>query len=256
MRHWCLVMASLPLFACSSASNSPAAGNLDAGASGDADAGAQVGSVVAHGIIVDYFSLKPVAGLTVTNDTVTTTTDMDGKWSMNVPSSSVFSTTVTGPKYTKLFFPDSAPSGGDADFGTSVMPDSSTFNLEQNSLDSFDPAKALVQIVLIPTGACTSVVGGTAKVTSPPGALLTYFGGSSGIPLSSVTKFEDVKPNRPVVVVYNIDVGADLVVQIDHPTCEQVAFPATYGGKTFTGKVRTQAAEPGDSNSALVIVMK
>lgn len=256
MRTWCLVLASLPLLACSSSSSAPASvANVDAGSVGN-DASAQVGTIVEHGTIVDYFTLKPVAGLAVADNGVMTTTDADGKWSLSVPANSVLQPMVTGPKYTKLLFPDSAPSGAEADFGTSVMPDSSTYNLEQNSLDNFDPNKALVQIVLVPTGACTSLVGGKAKVVSPAGAALTYFGGSSGIPLASVDSFEAVKPDRPVVVAYNIDVGAELVVEITHPTCKQVAYPVTYAGKTYSGKVRTQAAEPGDLNSALVIVMQ
>ena len=243
----------VPVVACSSGSSSPASGGGDAGVSNDT--GATAGSVVEHGAIVDYFSLKPVAGLTVNDNGATTKTDANGAWSLTVPSTSTSQPIVTGPAYTQLLFPDSTPTGAEVDFGTSVMPDSSTYNLEQNSLNAFDPAKALVQVVLVATGACTSVVGGTAKVVSPAGATLTYFA-TSGIPSATETTFQDVKPNRPVVVISNIDVGAELVVQIDHPTCKQAPFPTTYAGKTFSGHVRTEAAEPGDINAALVIVMQ
>lgn len=259
MRNWWLALATLPILACSSASApapAPATGS-DAGTSADAsvDTSAAPGSVVEHGTVVDYMTLKPIAGLTVSDNGATTTTDAAGNFALTVPSNAKLQPIVTGPKYTQLLFPDSAPSGADVDFGTLVMPDSSTYNLEQASLDGFDTTKALVQVVLIPTGACKSVTGGTAKVASPSGARLTYFA-DYGIPSATETTFQEVKPNRPVVVVYNIDVGADLVVEITHPTCKQVSFPATYAGKTYSGKVRTAAAEPGDANAAMVILME
>ena len=245
----------VPMIACSSASSAPATGGGGGDAGGSIDSAVSPGSVVEHGAIVDYFSLKPVAGLTVTDNGVTTTTDAKGAWSLTVPAASTLQPIVTGPAYTKLLFPDSTASGADVDFGTAVMPDSSTYNLEQNALTAFDPAKALVQVVLIATGNCKSVVGGTAKVVSPAGATLTYFS-STAVPSEGETAFQDVKPNRPVVVIADIDVGADLVVKIDHPTCKQVPFPSTYAGKTYSGKVRTLGAEPGDINAALVILME
>jgi hypothetical protein len=249
-------LVGLTLVACSSSSSTPVSaggGGGDGGQSADGGGGA---TIVLHGTIVDYFTLKPVGGLTVADNGVTTTTDANGAWSLAVPSTAtVLQPIVTGPKYTKLLFPDSMPTGGDVDFGTSVMPDSSTYNLEQLSLSAFDPGKALVQVVLIATGACKSVVGGTAKVVSPAGATLTYFS-KDGVPAPSETAFQDVQPNRPVVVVDDIDVGADLVLEITHPTCKQVAFPSSYAGKTYSGRVRTEAAEPGDVNAAIVIVME
>jgi hypothetical protein len=239
--------------ACSSASSAPATSSGDAGTAEDSAPSGS--SIVEHGTIVDYLTLRPVAGLTVADNGVTTKTDSAGAWSLTVPAASMLQPVVTGPSYTHLLFPDSVASGADVDFGTSVMPDSSTYNLEQNSLSKFDPAKALVQVVLIPTGNCKSVVGGTAKVISPAGASLTYFS-TAAVPSEDETSFQDVKPNRPVIVISDIDVGADLVVQIDHPTCQQMAFPSTYAGKTYSGNVRTEAAEPGDINAALVILME
>jgi len=254
------VAAFVSLFACSLACSSSSSSAV-AGGSGAPDAGADtsapVGSVVEHGTIVDYFSLKPIAGLTVADNGVSTKTGTDGKWSLTVPTNAKLQPTVSGGTYTQLYFPDSVPStaAADVDFGTSVMPDTSTYKLEQDSLDGFDTSKALVQIVLITTGNCKDVTGGTATVKSPANARLTYFS-EAGIPAAAETMFEMVRPNRPVVVVYNIDVGSELAVQIDHPTCKQVPFPATYAGKTYSGKVRTAAAEPGDTNAALVILME
>lgn len=246
------------LLACSSSSGSPSGAGGDAGASADTSPDVPVGNVVEHGTIVDYFTLKPVAGLTVSDNGVTTTTDANGVWSLTAPKSSTLQLTVTGPKYTKLLFPDEVASGDDANSSIVVMADSSSYNLEQNSLTGFDAAKALVQLVLVTIGtSCTSVVGGTLKVVAPAGVSVTYFDGTTGIPQDALTTFQNVKPNRPVAVMYNIPVGADLTVQVGHPTCKQVPFPATgEHGITLTGKVRTVAAEPGDGNSALVVLMQ
>ncbi len=255
MRHGAIVFACL--VACSSSSGSPAGAGGDAGTSADSAPDVSAGTVVEHGVLVDYFTLKPVAGLTVTDNGVSTTTDANGAWSLMVPKTSAFQVTVSGPSYTQLLFPDGTASGSDADYGTVVIPDSSSYNLEQNSLTAFDPAKALVQLVFVNTGACTSVAGGTLKVLTPAGTSLTYFAGATGIPTDAVKSLQDGKPNRAQAVVYNIPVGADLTLQIDHPTCKAMPFPATgTHGITLSGKTRTRAAEPGDVNASLVLFMQ
>jgi hypothetical protein len=73
---------------------------------------------------------------------------------------------------------------------------------------------------------------------------------------SSLTSFQAVTPPRPVAVVFNITPGAALSVQMDHPTCTAAPFPFTYGGRTYTGVVPTMATEPGDYNSAMVLMLQ
>ena len=266
----------LPVFftlvaACSS-SSSPATANgtdQDAGPhdSGDAavahdaapdavvDAGPIFdGSATAHGTIVDYFTLKPVPGLTVTDNGLTSKTDAMGKWSITEPAGATLLPTVTGPSYSNLLFPESLPAAADVDFAASVMPNSSTYMLEQQGLTS-DPSKALVQAVIVTKPSCASVVGGTLAVLAPSGAKVVYFA-TSGLPDQTVKSFQGVTPPRPVAVVFDIAVGAELSLQVSHPTCKQVPFPYTYQGKIYTGKVPTKAAEPGDNNAAIVLEME
>ena len=73
---------------------------------------------------------------------------------------------------------------------------------------------------------------------------------------TTLTSFQAVDGARPVAVVYNVAVGADLRVAVTHPTCTQAPFPFTYNGKTYTGNVPTKAAEPGDYNSALLVMLQ
>jgi hypothetical protein len=247
-----LVLVSTLTLACSSSSAPKGSTATDAGAASPATAPA--GSAVEHGAVVDYMTFKPLAGLTVTDDGVSATTDSNGHWSLVVPADALLQPTVTGPQYAPVLFPDAKAAGADVDYGTSVMPDSSSFQLEEVTLPGFDSTKALVHVVVVATGACASATGGTISVVTPPGASFKYFA-SSGIPGGGVSSFQDVQPNRPVAVVYNIDVGANLQVAIAHPSCKQVAYPATYNGKTYPGTVRAQAAEPGGYNAALVAVM-
>lgn len=57
-------------------------------------------------------------------------------------------------------------------------------------------------------------------------------------------------------MVFNIEPGANLVLQMDHPECEQAPFPLVSEGRTYTGKTIVNAAEPGDFNSAVVLFFK
>jgi hypothetical protein len=223
-------------------------------AEGDAAPEAAPGTSVEHGVMVDYESLTPVPGLTVTDNGLSTTTDDGGAWSLTVPQGATLQPTVTSSSYSKLLFPESTAVGADIDFSSVVIPDSNTYQLEETVLQ-MDTSKALVQIVVFTMPSCASATGGTLSVTSPSGASVAYFN-TVALPTTTLTSFQAVQAPRPVAVVYNIDPSATLSVQMSHPTCTQVPFPVTYGGREYSGKVTLQPAEPGGVNSALVLFLQ
>ena len=253
--------------ACSSASKgaTSSAAAADAG-DGDAaveDAGAGVdasaivgydGSSTAHGVMLDYFTLKPVAGAVVSANGATATTDANGVWSVTVPGASALTPSVTAPSYSKLFFPETVPASADMDFGSSVMGTSNAFQFEQSGLGSA-PSKGIVQIVLRAPASCGSAAGGTIKVLSPAGASAVYFD-ANGLPDTSLTAFEAVPVPRPVAVIYDITPGSQLKLQVVHPTCKLVPFPLLAEGRTYTGQTIINGAEPGDTSSALVLFLE
>ncbi len=223
------------------------------GDSGPSSADA-AGTITETGVMVDYETLKPVAGLTVTDNGVSTTTDAKGTYTLSVPSTAtLLAPKVTGPKYTTLLFPGSKPAGSSADYGTNVIPDSATYTLEQDILQN-DTTKALVQIVVQATGACASATGGTLQVLDPPGASVSYFS-TQNLPDAKTTSFQAVTSPRPVAVVYDVPVGAQLTLAVTHPSCTLMGFPVTSGGKVLTGKVTTTGTEPGDVNAAIVLML-
>jgi hypothetical protein len=216
------------------------------------------GEITEMGTLVDYETLAPVVGLTVTDNGVSATTDSQGAWSLTVPSNvtaiqPVVTGTSAGSAYSKLYFPVLSPVGV-VNTGTNVIPDSSTLALEQQILAN-DTTKALVQIVAVAAPSCASAVGGTLEVVSPAGAPFRYFS-TANVPATTVSSFQDVKAPRPVAVVYNIPVGSQVTVAVTHPTCTLAPFPAVAGGETVTGQATTIATEPGDVNGSLVIVLQ
>jgi hypothetical protein len=215
---------------------------------------AYAGPTTEHGTLVDYQTQMPIPGLTVTDNGVSSVTDDAGTFSMMIPSGATFAPTVMGPGYTQLLFPQSVPAAADVDYATNVMASASAFMLEQSGLSN-DTTKALVQVVVLLAPSCASAVGGTLNVLAPAGTTTVYFSATS-LPDTSLTSFQAVSGERPVAVIFNVAVGADLSVQMNHPTCKQVPFPYTYKGKTLTGKLATHAAEPGDYNSALVLMLE
>jgi hypothetical protein len=254
----------MPLgFALACSSNAGAPSSSDAGDElSPTDAGGQpapeaaAGTAVVHGIMVDYESLRPVAALTVTSGNLTTTTDDAGVWSLNVPVGSAMNVTVTKTPYSLLLFPDLVPVDPDVDLATIVIPDSPTFTPEEEVLPDADPTKALVQVVVLTQPTCASAAGGTLTVTSPSSASVAYFDPSSANPSTSIRSFQTVKNGRPVAVVYNLDPTATLAVPVSHPTCKQVSYPATYGGRRYPRTVPLQPMQPGGVNSALTIVLE
>jgi hypothetical protein len=258
------------LIACSSSSpgTSSSSGGVpgDDGGSGSGSGGSSGGATVTeHGIVYDYGTLLasgnllPVKGLTVTDGDQSTTTDAQGGFSLTMPAGVTLAPVVTGTSrgdtYSYLFFPAGTPVASDVDWGNIITPDQSTFQLERLSLTS-DDTKAIVHVVAIATGSCTGLAGGTLTVTSPPGAQVMYFD-AQGYPSTMQAAFvEPPVDRRPVADIYDVAPGADIAFTVSHPSCTMAPFPITVGGATFGGQVTTKAAEPGDENSALVIVLQ
>ena len=262
---WSLTALLTSLVACGSSSHSAnqAVGGDDAGGS---DGGTEVGAeqtVNEHGIVYDYGSilgtgnLVPVQGLTVTEGNQSTTTDAQGNWSLTRPAGATIAGVVSGTSksdpYSTLMLVSAIATGPEFDHGNIIIPDVSTFSLERLTL-SANSAQAVVHVVVHATDNCTSAAGGTLTVTAPAGAQVMYFD-TSGYPSTSQTSFADLDDDRPVADIYNLTPGVPLTVQVNHPTCQQVPYPAAYGGGTLTGQVPTKAAEPGDNNTAMVIML-
>lgn len=205
-----------------------------------------------HGIVVDYFNNMPVAGLTVTNGADSTTTGADGSFVLPAPAGAALQTVVSGPQYTTLFLPDATAAAEDVDRGYVPIGSSQAFALAQQIIAP-DTSKAIVYVTVLPIGSCTSVAGGTLTVISPPGASVGYFT-SQGLPTGP--SFIDRDRNRPQAAIYNVEPGAQLQIQISHPTCTMAPMPLTIHGETLTGQAVTKAAEPGDYNSALTYALQ
>ena len=244
--------------ACSSGSS--------AGPGGTQGGGGTTGpTVTEHGIVYDYGTflssgtLVTVEGLTVTDGDQTATTDANGNWSLTVPLGATMAPTVTGTSkgdpYSFLMFPEATAAGTDLDWGNIIIPDVSTFQLERVTLGSMD-TDAVVHVVAVTSGSCTSVAGGTLTVTSPPGAQVNYFD-AQGYPAATQTSMVDPPVSqRPVADIYNAAPGAQITFTVTHPTCHLAPYPVTNNGGTFSGQVTTKAAEPGDNNSAVNIVLE
>jgi len=222
-------------------------------------------TVTEHGIVYDYGTLlytgdlTTVEGLTVTDGDQTTTTDANGNWSLTLPLGATLAPAVTGTSkgdpYSYLIFPTATAAGTDLDWGNIIIPDVSTFQLERVTLGSTD-SDAVVHIVAITSGACTTLAGATLTVTSPPGAKVNYFDLQGYPSAMQASMIDPPVPQRPVADIYNAAPGTQLTFTVTHPTCHLAPYPVTNNGGTFDGQVTTKAAEPGDNNSALNIILE
>jgi hypothetical protein len=254
-RRWLIVSLAF-VAACSSSASSGTAASDAGGDAGSSQAlpEAAPGSSILHGTMVDYQTLKPVGGLTITSGDSTTTTDATGAWLLTVPTGSPLQLGVTNATYSRLALPDMVAKDGDVDMSAIVIPDTSTFSLAKDVLKGFDDTKALVWLVISTRPSCASPVGGTVTLTSPAGGAVAYFG-TAALPMASVTTFQAVAAGRPVAALYNLDTAGSLAFTIDHPTCKMAAYPVEYTGRTYSGTARLDAAQDGH-NSAVVAVLE
>ena len=207
-----------------------------------------------HGVVIDYFTNAPLAGFTVTDGQDTTTSDADGNFVLPAPAGVALAPTVTGPMYSTLHLPEAMASGVDVNRGAIPIPSSSTFGLEQQVVGN-DQTMALIQVTVLKTGACTAIAGGTVTVNSPAGALVKYFT-TQGLPTAPSFQEVDGAHNKPAAVVYNVPVGQQIDITINHPTCKQASTEGPLNGMLLSGHVATEATEPGDVNASLVYVLE
>ena len=211
------------------------------------DAGALEGQ---HGQVIDYFNLTPLAGFTVSDGTNTTTTDAQGNWVLPLAVGAESAPVVTGPSYSRLQLAKVKAVASEVDVHQIPIPSTATFSSELSILGA-DSAKALVQVVIVPTGACTSLAGGTLTLVSPKSAALAYFS-PSGFPVA--TQMYDTTGNRPVAVVYDLEPTDSIELTMSHPTCKLSAAGASHDGATFEGLGPLAPSEPGDNNATLVLL--
>ncbi|GAC1363475.1 MAG: hypothetical protein NVSMB47_15250 [Polyangiales bacterium] len=229
--------------ACSSSSATTPSGAADTGPSADtlapaADTAAP--KVADRGIVVDYGSGKGVAGATVAEGSATTLSDDKGGYSLTIPNDEPLTLVVSKPGYATTFIGEMIHG---VDFDRSIgFASLEIWHIGQSLLDGIDTKLGIVNVIVRPTGACTSIEGGTLTVNSPSGTKTSYF----------VNKFPDSTrttmrgSEEPAVTVYNVPPGSQLDVTIAHPTCKVVPFPVDVDGTKYTGKIHV---EGGDTNS-------
>ncbi|MFI5297050.1 MAG: hypothetical protein ACHREM_03050 [Polyangiales bacterium] len=240
--------------ACSS--TSPANAPADSGAPTDTGASPADGiatdtgaaetapaTAIDRGTLVQYASLKPIVGATITEGGQTATTDAQGMWSFTVPVNTPVSTVATAAGYTTTLIGERTLS---ADFTAFVeVPSVDLLHLAKDALTDYDATKGIVYVIVQATGACADVTGGTATLNGPAGAKLLYFSG--GLPSKTVTAFvKPTKPLYPVAVAYDVPPHVQIDLTVAHPTCTLVPFPAPFGGSLVTGNVDVVA---GDATS-------
>jgi hypothetical protein len=245
-------VALLLAVGCSGKGSSTGTGDGGSDMSTGVDAGPTI--IGEHGVIIDYFTNAPRAGLTVTDGQNTTTSDANGVFVLPAPMGVALAPTVTGPMYSTLHLPEAMAAGVDVNFGTIPIPSSSSFALEQQ-LVANDQTMALVQITLLKTGACTAIAGGTLTVNAPAGALVNYFT-TQGLPTATAFQEVDSSRNKPAAVVYNVSPGQPIDITINLPNCKLVSRATPVNGLLLTGNVATVATEPGDQNASLVFVLE
>lgn len=214
-----------------------------------------------RGALIDYFTNTKLVGLTITDGQNTATSAADGTFALPSPTEATLAPTVSGSSggstYGKLHLPAGTATAAIADRGPIPMPTTDTFALEQDVLNN-DQTKALVQIIVLPTGACTAIAGGTLTVNSPAGAMVKYFA-NGGLPSVSATSFAEVDGtlNKPAAVVYNVELGQQLDLTIDVPGCTMAPKGTAMNGLALDGTVdTTEPTEPGDVSSSLVFMLQ
>jgi hypothetical protein len=246
-------IASLSVVGCSSSSSpstaSDASTSEDAGTDGVAPDAAP-GTIYERGRILDYGSMTPLKGVTVTIGSLSVQTGADGKWAVPIPMGTPVRAKITDTGYIDVHLPELSGTG-DVQRADVPIPDLMTFMYGQYAQPGYDTTKASVSVHIDKFSSCASIEGATLTVMTPAaGAKVEYFKGGFPSPMATSVSAAETGGH---VSVYNVDPTADIVFQLSHPTCTQAPFPVTDGTQTLTGKVTLEA---GNANSVFIMYLK
>jgi len=210
---------------------------------GAADAGPPL--VTQTGTTVTYTPCAPntpLAGATLTIGSHSATTAADGTYSIDVPSGTPFTMTVTAPNYIPLIEAEDTVSANYARGDTRMILDQ-TASFFTAVLPKYTSAGGLLIIELVTTGSCTDLGGTTVAVSPASPNALTQYPAQCATPVSQNTSATNgVFPAANAAVIYNLTPGT-VTVTATSPNCTQIPYPYTDSttGLTYDGTVTTQA---------------
>lgn len=253
-----LLALSVGAVGCSSkSSNNPGTSDSGTSEAGDEDSGSPAGTIKDNGNVTTYDDngKTPIKNAPLVEGDATGTTDDKGNFTLTIPAEQPYSLVIKPPpgtstQYVTTYMPEII-AHGDNNRPKIMVPSVDTFHLAQGALPGFDTSKGVIYVVVYATGSCASIAGGTVSVVSPADAKLVYFDGA--LTSTAATKFAD--DHIPGAALYNVTPGADVKIEITHPTCKMREFPAAHENVTYTGKVEVHPASE-EANSALVVFLE
>jgi hypothetical protein len=187
-----------------------------------------------------------VAGATVTVGSSSATTAADGTYSIEVPSGSPFTMSVTAPSYIPLIEAEDTVAAA-YDRGNTLLISTATASLLEEALPNYDSSGTLLTIELVKTGNCTDVTGTTVTVSPTNASALTQYPAQCVSPVGGTSAADGTFPSASAAVVYNLSAGVH-TVSASSPKCTQIPYPYKdpTNGVTYDGTVQTQT---GNTNS-------
>ena len=206
-------------------------------AASDAERPADADRPGLHGTVVEFPTLEKVSGGTITALDRSATTDASGRFSLDLPLGTPFTFAVAAPGHVRYLSQEmvlNGPFQQDATFVTL----SSLVPMLEGGLDGVDRSLGVLSINVLPRGGCADETGATLRI-SPPGTIRLAYADEMGLPNPATPSFV----RNQYAVLYNVPIGAELSITVEHPTCRAAAFPFTDprpspqpGAVTYTGK--------------------
>ncbi|MGO8997861.1 MAG: hypothetical protein ACLQVI_31465 [Polyangiaceae bacterium] len=195
----------------------------------------------------------PVAGATVTIGSRTAVTASDGTYSIQVPSGTPFTMTVSAPTYIPLIEANDTVTAS-YDRGNTLLISSETAEFLEASLPNYESSAALLTIELVKTGSCTDVGGTTVGVVPSNASAVVQYPAQCASPVGATSATDGDFPSASGAVIYNLTPGT-YTVTASSPKCTQVPYPYTdpSNGVTYDGNVTTQG---GGANSFTRVFLK
>jgi hypothetical protein len=188
----------------------------------------------------------PVAGATVSVGSSSATTAADGTYSIEVPSGSPFTMSVTAANYIPLIEAEDTVTAAYAR-GNTLLISTTTASFLESALPGYESSGTLLTIELVGTGSCTDVTGTTVTVSPTNTEAVTQYPEQCVSPVGGTSATQGTFPSASAAVVYNLSAGMH-TVSATSPKCTQIPYPYKdpANGVTYDGTVQTQT---GNTNS-------